>query len=162
MAATKQAPDSPEERAAALAAYDRFLEEANAEPIKFLKHDNRAHSDDGLYRLVDKHGMAWYGWYWLLAELLAARKGHAYDVSDAAGWGLLTRDMNCLSDLTEDECREFIAELYAFNLISREQLDEKSQVVITRIRKDANTYAEDVAGKRLGAWKTNRRRMLGQ
>ena len=160
MAATKPT-ETPEERKQALEAYYRFLEEAQGEPIKYLRHDNRSHDDEALYRLVNKHGMSWYGWYWLLAELLAARKNHSYDVSDDAGWRRLARDMSCLCDMSIDECREFIAELYAYDLIHREQYDEMHQIVITRIRRDATSYAEDVAGKRLGAWKTNRKRLLG-
>ena len=159
--APPKSTESPEERKQALEAYYRFLEEAQGEPIKYLRHDNRSHDDEALYRLVNKHGMAWYGWYWLLAELLAARKNHSYDISDDAGWRRLARDMSCMCDMSIDECKQFISELYAYDLIHREQYDEMHQVVITRIRRDATAYAEDVAGKRLGAWKTNRKRLLG-
>lgn len=154
MSATEDA-----ERQAARDAYAEFLERAMSDPVKFVKHDARAHDDEALYRLTNKHGMAYYGWYWLLVELLTGRKHHYYDVSDAAGWRRLARDMSCLCDMSTDQCQEFIADLYAADLINREQLDELSRVSITRVLVDAKSYAETVASKQLGAWKTNRKKL---
>lgn len=147
--------------ALALAAYDEFLEEALGEPVKFIKHDARAHDDEDLYRLANEHGMAYYGWYWLLVELLTGRKHHYYDVSDEAGWRRLSRDMSCICDISTDECKAFVADLYDAGLINIEQFDELKRVSITRILKDARAYAEAVATKKLGAWKTNRKKLLG-
>ena len=147
------------ERLAAQDAYEEFLERAMTDPVKFIKHDSRAHDDEALYRLANEHGMAFYGWYWLLVELLTGRKHHSYDVSDRAGWRRLTRDMSCICDMSEDECREFIAILYDAGLINREQFDELHRVTITRILVDAKTYAEKTAAKQLGAWKTNRKKL---
>ena len=145
----------------ALDAYDRFLEEAQREPIKYIKHDNGAHDDDALYELVNRHGMAYYGWYWLLVELLAGRKNHYYNVGSEVGWRRLVRDMSCMCDMSVDECKAFVADLYGADLISREQYDELHRVAIMRLLRDARSYAEDVAGKKLGAWKTNRKKMMG-
>jgi len=147
------------EKLAAEDAYNEFLERAMSDPIKFIKHDARAHDDEALYRLANRKGMALYGWYWLLVELLTGRKHHYYDVSDDAGWRRLARDMSCICDMGTDECKEFIAELYNASLINREQYDELQRVTITRILADAKTYAETVASKQLGAWKTNRKKL---
>lgn len=162
MAADKQrqAATDDEERRQAMQAYEQFLDEAMREPVKFVKHDARAHDDEALYRLVNRHGMEWYGWYWLLVELLTGRKGHSYDVSDDAGWRRLSRDMSCMVDMSVDDCKQFISELAEMGLVSPEHLSEIQQVTIIRIRKDANAYAEGVASKKLGAWKTNRKRMF--
>lgn len=149
------------EKLAAQDAYERFLEEAESDPIRFIKHDTRAHDDEALYRLANRHGMALYGWYWLLVELLTGRKHHYYDVSDDAGWRRLARDMSCICDMSVDECKSFIADLYGAGLVNREQYDELHRVSITRILVDARTYAESVAGKKIGAWKTNRRKVFG-
>lgn len=147
------------EKQAAQDAYDEFLERAMTDPIKFIKHDARAHDDEALYRLANRQGMALYGWYWLLAELLTGRKHHYYDVSDDAGWRRLARDMSCICDMSVEECRKFISDLYDADLINREQYDELQRVTITRILTDARTYAENVASKQLGAWKTNRKKL---
>ena len=149
------------EKLAAQDAYERFVEEAESDPIRFIKHDTRAHDDEALYRLANRRGMALYGWYWLLVELLTGRKHHYYDVSDDAGWRRLARDMSCICDMGTDECKEFIAELYNASLINREQYDELQRVTITRILADARAYAESVAGKKIGAWKTNRKKVFG-
>lgn len=143
----------------ALEAYDRFLEEEQDKPVKYIKHDSWAHDDDALYQLVNERGMAYYGWYWLLVELLAGRKGHYYNVSNEVGWRRLCRDMSCMCDIDIEDCKQFITDLYEADLIIREQFDELHRVAIMRLMRDARTYAEDVAGKRLGAWKTNRKKV---
>ena len=97
----------------------------------------------------------------MLVELLTGRKHHYYDVSDDAGWRRLARDMSCICDMGTDECKEFIAELYNASLINREQYDELQRVTITRILADARAYAESVASKKIGAWKTNRKKVFG-
>ena len=150
-----------DEKLAALDAYERFLEEASSDPIRFIKHDTRAHDDEALYRLANRQGMALYGWYWLLVELLTGRKHHYYDVSDNAGWRRLARDMSCICDMGVDECKTFVADLYGAGLINREQYDELHRVTITRILVDARAYAESVASKKIGAWKTNRKKVFG-
>lgn len=147
------------ERQAAQDAYDEFLERAMCDPVKFVKHDARAHDDEALYRLVNARGMEFYGWYWLLVELLTGRKHHYYDVSDDAGWRRLARDMSCICDISVNECRAFIMDLYSYRLINTEQYDELHRVLITRVMADAKTYAETVASKQLGAWKTNRKKL---
>ena len=142
-------------------AYTRFLEEAQREPTKYIKHDVGAHDDDALYQLVNEHGMAYYGWYWLLVELLAGRKQHYYNVSNEVGWRRLARDMSCMCDMSVEDCKQFVSDLYDADLIIREQYDELHRVAIMRLLRDALIYAEDVAGKKLGAWKTNRKKMMG-
>lgn len=142
-------------------AYERFLDEAQSEPVKYIKHDTQAHDDEALYRLANTYGMAYYGLYWLLVELLTGRRHHYYDVGDEAGWRRLTSDMGCLCDMSQEECMTFVKRLYDADLINRQWFDEMHRVSIKRINADAFVYAETVATKKLGAWKTNRRRLDG-
>lgn len=176
--ASRKRPAEPteEERRAAQDAYERFLEDAMGEPVKYFKHDTNAHDDDALYRFVHEYGMAYYGWYWLLVEQLNKRRDHCYKVrrvgatapdgvvyateDDPVGWRRLSMDMSCMCDMDVEHCKKFVAALDAYGLISHEQLAEMGQVVINRIRFDANTYAESVAKKKLGAWKTNRKALF--
>ena len=141
-------------------AYERFLEQEQDKPLRYITHDNRAHDDEALYRLTAEHGMGYYGLYWLLIELLANRKGHYYDVSDELGWRRLARDMSCMCDMDIGGCKRFIADLYGAGLIIREQYDELHRVASKRLLADAMACAEEVASKRIGAWKTNRKKML--
>ena len=137
--------------------YQRFLEEARGEPVRFIKHDANAHDDDGLYRMVEQKGMEHYGMYWLLVEPLTGRRGHTYDVSDYVGWRRFAHDMGCMTPITVEECKAFVNDLLVFELISKEHY-EIGKVAILRILRDAETYAEGVADKKIGAWKTNRKR----
>ena len=147
------------EKLAAQDAYQEFYDAAISEPIKYLKHDTNSHEDDKLYRLVSMHGMSYYGMYWVLSENVAKRKGHYYDVSDEVGWRKLARDMSCLCDVSVEQCKRFVDALYELELIIPEQYDELQRVTIMRIMRDATKYAEAVAGRKLGAWKTNRKKL---
>jgi len=148
-----------DEKRAAVDAFNEFRDAAASEPVKYFKHDTDAHDDEALYRLANAGGMAYYGLYWLLVELLYGRKKHYYDVSDSAGWRRLAYDMSCICDMDVDECKTFIADLYGADLISRKQYDELGRVTMERVLRDTLTYAEEVASKKLGAWKTNRRKL---
>lgn len=138
-------------------AYQRFLDEARGEPIRFIKHDTSAHDDDAVYRMVSERGMAHYGWYWLLVECLTARRDHVYDVSDDRGWRKLCYDLGCLCDLKPQKCRQMMEDFLSYGLISEEHYAE-GMVAVTRVLRDAETYAEGVADKKLGAWKANMKR----
>ena len=141
-------------------AYERFLEEAQREPIKYLKHDTSAHDDVALARMVAERGLAYLGLYWILAEHLGDRKDHDYPVADELGWRFLAHDLGCMCDVTIDDAKQFVATLYQYGLIDREYYDELHKVSIKRIRMDAIDYAEGVARKKLGAWKTNHKQLF--
>ena len=38
----------------------------------YIKHDYRAHDDDKIAELVERHGLAGYGAYWYLLELMTS------------------------------------------------------------------------------------------
>lgn len=163
MAASQQREPLPEsERQAMEIAFLTFKEEAMREPLKYIKHNVKSHDDDALYRLVVAHGMEYYGWYWLLVELLGNRTEscHSYDVSDEIGWNRLAHDMSCMCPMSVDKCKEFVEELSTFGLISNDHFREQKLVTITRLRRHAEEVAESIAQKKLGAWKTNRKRMF--
>lgn len=161
MAAEKKRELTQAEKQQAEIAYQQFYDEALRDPTKYLKHDVDAHNDEALYRLASRHGMDYYGWYWLLAENLAGRRGSSYDVSDDMGWERLAWDLSCMQRMSVDDCKEFVALLATLDLISREHLSEMHLVTINRIRKDKEEYARAIAQKRLGAWKTNQKRLYG-
>ena len=46
----------------------------------YIKHDYRAHDDDKIAELVERHGLAGYGAYWYLLELMTS--GTDYSVPD--------------------------------------------------------------------------------
>lgn len=130
-----------------------FMDEAMRSSVPHVFHDSSAHRDASLRRLVREGGMAAYGRYWLLIELLTSSPAHRYDVSDEFGWEMLAQDMSRLEPMTVDECKAFVGQLYHYDLISRDHYDELSQLLITRVIRDIQNYADSVARKKLGAWK---------
>ena len=130
-----------------------FVAEAMRASVPHLFHDSAAHRDASLRRLVRDGGMAAYGRYWLLVELLTGSPEHRYDLSDDVGWELLAQDMGRLEPMGVDECKAFVGDLYRYDLISREHYDELSELLITRVVRDVQRYAEGTAKKKLGAWK---------
>ncbi|MBQ3339778.1 MAG: DUF4373 domain-containing protein [Atopobiaceae bacterium] len=136
----------------------RFLEEARQLCPRYVRHDTNAHEDDALSAMVEESGMAFYGWYWLLVELLTSRRGHTYDISDARGWKRLAHDMSCMCTMTVPRCKTFVAMLYDHDLISREHHDELGQLAINRVLRDSETYSHGVAKRKLAAYNTNAKR----
>ena len=130
-----------------------FMDEAMRSSVPHVFHDSSAHRDAALRRLVRDGGMAAYGRYWLLVELLTSSPAHSYDVSDEFGWEMLAQDMSRLEPMGVDECTAFVGDLYRYDLISRDHYDELSKLLITRVMRDVQRYAEGTAKKKLGAWK---------
>lgn len=130
-----------------------FMDEAMRSSVPHVFHDSSAHRDASLRRLVRDGGMASYGRYWLLVELLTSSPAHRYDLSDEFGWEMLAQDMSRLEPMDVDECKAFVGDLYRYDLLSREHYDELSELLITRVLRDVQRYAEGTAKKKLGAWK---------
>lgn len=130
-----------------------FMDEAMRSSVPHVFHDSSAHRDASLRRLVRDGGMASYGRYWLLVELLTSSPAHRYDLSDEFGWEMLAQDMSRLELMDVDECKAFVGDLYRYDLLSREHYDELSELLITRVLRDVQRYAEGTAKKKLGAWK---------
>lgn len=129
-----------------------FIAQASKAQIPHFMHASLAHQSAALRRLVRKHGMAAYGRYWLLVELLMSSPEHSYDVSDSIGWEMLADDLGRLERIDPADACEFIEELAALGLISREHLDECSKVVSLDVLADVEKYAYATAKKKLGAW----------
>lgn len=162
MATTSKKRDAtPEEKQQAEVAYQQFFEEALHEPTKYLPHDINASRDEALSRLGQRYGMAYYGYYWLLVELLAGRRDCSYDVRDELGWERLAWDLSIMQRMTVDECKEFVAHLAELDLISREHFEELHLVTSRRVRRDREDYAREVAQKRLGGWRSSQKRLYG-
>ena len=142
--------------------YDKFYSEFLDKPLDYVRHDAGARFDEQLRRAVAEHGMAFYGSWWLLVELLSAKRGHVYDVSDMTGWQLFAADMSTVGRTwTVDECADFCQQLAGYNLIDREIYDERHHIINRRVCREADGYANAAAGKKLGSWKTNRSRWDG-
>ena len=143
------------------AAYRDFMEEEKSSPMDYFQHDSDAHTDDALRALVLSFGDPLYGLaagyqYWVLMELLTARKGHYYDVSTEQGWQLLAIDMStCGAVMDVEECKGLIEALGIQGLISAAALNDSHRIISNRVCRNAEHYAKKTADKRIGAYKTN-------
>lgn len=139
--------------------FERLLDDAKKEPIKYIRHDVNAHADDALLDLCLCNGIAAYGMYWLLSEKLMEREGHYYDLSTTSGAYAFRRDMSALGDVTMEECESFVDQLAERGLVAREWWLEDRKVAIGRILRDSEDIASKLASRRLGAVKTNERKL---
>lgn len=134
-------------------AYQRYYEDALGEPMDWVRHDSNARTDEALEALRDELGFEGYGRWWLLVELLSARKGHGYDIGRPHGWEHLAHDMEWEVEPTKG----FVRWLLDHSLLSRESFEAFDYVRSERIMRNAEEYAESVAAKRLGGWAKARR-----
>lgn len=138
---------------------DELREQAKSDPLDWFKHDNDAHKDQGLRLLIVSRGMAAYGLYWCLMEVLAAQENHLYDVSTEIGWQLLARDLSPgVEVMGAGECMDFIRALAELGLVSRECLEVSGHVVSERICRNAAERNESTAQNRFKGWRSGRAR----
>lgn len=153
--ARKVKPLTPEEQAK----LDEFREQAKADPLDWFRHDNNAHTDEGMRLIIAEHGMQAYGLYWVLMELLAARKGHYYDVSTDLGWQFLAKDMSPgVEVMGVEECRDFVEMLARYGKIDRECLEESGHIICNRICRNAAERNESTAQNKFKGWRSGRAR----
>lgn len=160
--ARKARPLSDEELAEINEQYHVYEQEALLEPMSFVPHDTDAHLDDAMRAVVTAvpdhdAGLAMGYKYWCLMELLAARKGHMYDVSTEQGWTFLSIDMStCGVVVGVEECRSLVETLAGVGLLSQDVYRESGRVMSERVCRNAQRFAKGIADKKIGAWKTNR------
>lgn len=138
--------------------YQTFYDEALATPMDFIIHDCNASYDDKLREAAADGGWGFYGMWWRLVELLTAKDGHFYDVSDERGWRFLAYDMSNFCPVSTDECRAFVTSLVEYGLLDRESFAEFGHVASRRVVRNCVSYAEKVAKSKLGSWKTNQKK----
>ena len=118
MARSKPEP-TPEELEERRERYDAYLAEAVVKPLGWFKHDADAHDDPKLQDLRDMLGMAGYGRYWLLVEVLAGREAHQYAVEDRATgrdrWARLAMELEFDGGITQ--AKAFVGMLDELGLV---------------------------------------------
>ena len=95
-------------------ATQRDIEAEAARPMAFFPHDTNASQDIKLEMLLDDYGMAGYGRWWRLCELLGAADGHRIEIGDARVAKVVSRILMCSN---VNELAEFVHELSELGLI---------------------------------------------
>lgn len=136
---------------------DELREEAKQDPLDWFRHDNNAHSDEGMRLIIAEHGMGAYGLYWCLMELLAARRGHLYDVSTELGWQFLARDMSPgVEMMSVEDCKRFVSMLVQHGKIDRKCFEESGHIISERICRNAAERNESTAQNKFKGWRSGR------
>lgn len=158
MAKAKPEP-TPEEIEERRERYDAYVADALLKPLGYFKHDADAHDDPKLQDLRDVLGMAGYGRYWLLVEVLAGREAHQYEVEDRRSgrdrWARFAMELEF--DGGPVQAKAFIGTLEELHLIDRELYEARGVVSIRRLADNAYEMAEATAKRRMGAWRTNQK-----
>lgn len=102
------------------------------EPMRYFSHDSDAREDMKCRYLRSRYGMAGYGRWWVLCEMLAQQRGHRFD------WNV-EMDRWCLCDelgMAEDETASFlgflaetgliVAELWDGGIVASDRMSENS------------------------------------
>lgn len=143
---------TPEEEAL----LSRLKMEEMQKPLSYVPHDTDAMMDDEIRMCVIENGIAIYGVWWCLVELLAKRRGHRYDVTDELGWRFLASDMSAVGEMfTVDQMKAFVQIFEEHGLLHLDREDERILLTNDRVIRTAIASADKTAKRRLGAAMTN-------
>lgn len=90
------------------------LDEYAIKPMRYFSHDANARDDQKCRRLKRKYGMAGYGRWWQLCEVLASCDGHFLATRTDDDWELVA---DYLEFPTVEETKDFIESLKSLMLI---------------------------------------------
>lgn len=143
---------TPEEEAL----LSRLRMEEMQKPLSYVPHDTDAMTDDEIRMCVIENGIAIYGIWWCLVELLAKRRGHRYDVTDELGWRFLASDMSSIGEtFTVDQVKAFVDVFESHGLLHLDVEDGRVLLTNDRVIRTAIASAEKTAKRRFGAALTN-------
>ena len=112
--------------------------------MEWFKHDASAYADIKCRRLLRRLGMAGYGRWWRLCELLAATDGHRLDLSSDEDRELYAEELQFDST---DELADFLVTLSEVGLI---QMPGDGTIYSDRMLSNALTFGTNRANGRLG------------
>jgi hypothetical protein len=96
-------------------------------------HDQDAHLDTAIQELIKAHGMAAYGQWWILVELLRARQDHRLPINNDTAIEL-TGKLQC----TAPELKALIACMVQHGLLQRDSSHIWSEELIRRMKLKGN------------------------
>lgn len=120
------------------------IKEAAARPMAFFPHDANSAQDIKCRRLIRREGMAGYGRWWRLCELLAATEGHALGVSRAEDVELYAEELQF------DSAEEFMAFLVTLADVGLVQMPGDGTVFSDRMMRNAVFTGEKRVNGKLG------------
>lgn len=120
------------------------IELAAARPMAFFPHDANSARDIKCRKLIRREGMAGYGRWWRLCELLAASDGHVLEIGTDEDRELYAEELGCE---TAEEFMRFLVTLSDVGLI---RMPGDGTIYSERMLRNAEYFGEKRANGRLG------------
>ena len=97
----------------------------------YFKHDAHARHDPKMKALIGKYGIAGYGKFWVIIEMLRETSGYKLEDKDYI-WSSLSKDMEC----SVEEVKQFIKDcVNEFSLLVQEDGFYYSESFLGRMNK---------------------------
>lgn len=106
--------------------------------MKWFKHEAEAHTNMKLQALIDKLGIAGYGYYWACVELIASQGGDGFIIEKDKHW---EQHLKKMLNIEQDDQKKYLVELARQNLIDRESL-KKGILYIPKLEERCDEYME--------------------
>ena len=120
------------------------IEAEAARPMEWFQHDADASQDMKVEQMLEDWGMAGYGMWWRLCELLCAENGHRLEVGNPRIARIVARRL-MLRD--EGELMAFLRDLAEIGLIV---MDGDGHVSSRRMDRNAERFGTNRANGKLG------------
>lgn len=120
------------------------IERAAARPMAYFSHDANSAHDIKCRKLIRREGMAGYGRWWRLCELLAATDSHVLEIGTDEDRELYAEELGCE---TAEEFMRFLATLSDVGLI---RMPGDGTVYSERMMRNAEQFGEKRANGRMG------------
>lgn len=120
------------------------IEAEAAKPMDWFKHDASAYSDIKCRRLLRRLGMAGYGRWWRLCEIMASTNGHKPSIETEEDAEILAEELQLDS---VHELMEYLRVLVDVGLI---QMPGDGTVSSDRMMSNALTFGTNRANGKLG------------
>lgn len=106
--------------------------------MKWFKHESDAHTNMKLQALIDKLGVAGYGYYWACVELVASQGGDEFRVKKDKHW---EQHLKKMLSIEPKEQKKYLVVLATHNLIDLKSL-KNGDLYIPKLEERCDEYSE--------------------
>lgn len=110
--------------------------------MKWFKHESDAQSNIKLQAVIDRYGLAAYGYYWACLELVA-NQGEQYRIKREKRWEI---HLKKILNIEIDEQKKYLSMFARKNLIDKDSL-KKGELYIPKLEERCDEYTEKVKRK---------------
>lgn len=111
--------------------------------MKWFKHEADAHTNMKLQALIDKLGIAGYGYYWACVELVASQGGDGFKIGKEKHW---EEHLKKMLNIEPKDQKKYLVELARHNLIDLKSL-KIGDLYIPKLEERCDEYTEKLRRK---------------